>query len=839
MEPRYQHQQTEEHMYSLWEKADAFNPDTVAKIRQAENNPTTQKPFSIVMPPPNANDPLHVGHAMFVSLEDIMIRYNRMLGNDTVWIPGTDHAGIETQFVFEKKLAAKGQSRFNYDRETLFQMIWDYVQENSGVAVDQIKKLGASTDWSRYKFTLDSDIVSDVLDTFTDLHKNGLIYRDFRLVNYCLKCGTSYSELEVDHKDQTDPLHTIQYGPLTVATVRLETIFGDVAVAVNPKDKRYQQYIGTQIEVEFPWGKKTMPVIADEYVDPEFGTGAVKVTPYHDPNDFMMWTNHKDEISEIPHPVINTSGKLYNAVQNENSQTKNLVPDEYVGLGIVNARKAALEAYKTYKGGALLLETKEKYTHSVGVCYRCGRQIEPLPLPQFFVSVQDEKNNLVAGALQALDSHNSPNSSNAIGSTKILGAGREKILRHWLTNLKDWNISRQIVWGIGIPVWYQVTGYEDKITVNFLDADKKYTSALLSETLKTQSLADIKQNLQSMNADISVPYVVSIDSPKESGVTAQKTASSTISETNTTPNQYLQETDTFDTWFSSSQWPVVTLKNTKKSDKNMDDLDSSANSVSFDGFDGFDGSDGSKISDFNRFYPTSVMETGYDILPFWVMRMMLLGIYMTEQTPFQTVYLHGLVRDQKGQKMSKSKGNVINPLAVKEEYGADALRMALVIRSTPGLDKSVGTPDFKATRNLTNKIWNAARFVLLQLESPSETGATATATTNVATNAPKDADFTQKLSQITNDVTQQLKDFKIGLAAETIYNEFWHWYCDECIEISKNGDISREKLLEGLIVFLKLLHPFMPFVTEAIWQELVGKKLVKEKLLITANWPQS
>ncbi len=774
MEPRYTHQETEETIYSLWEKADAFNPDSVKKIRQKENNPTHTKQFSIIMPPPNANDPLHVGHAMFVALEDIMIRYNRMLGNDTVWIPGTDHAGIETQFVFEKKLKAKDQSRFNFDRSTLFQMIWDYVQENSGVAVDQIKKLGASADWSRYKFTLDPDIVTDVLKTFQQLHEDRLIYRDLKLVNYCLKCGTSYSELEVDHIDQTDPLHIIQYGPLTVATVRLETIFGDVAVAVHPEDDRYKHYIGTQIDVEFPWGSKKMPVIADEYVDPKFGTGAVKVTPYHDPNDFMMWTNHKAEISEIPQPIINTSGKLYNA-----DPDTELVPEEYLGLGIVNARKKALEAYKTYKDGALLIETKEKYSHSVGVCYRCGKQIEPLPLPQFFISVQSEKNNLVENALKALESQ-VVDTNTQPGSTKIHGAGREKILRHWLNNLKDWNISRQIVWGIGIPVWYKVSGNENKITVGYLDKDKQFVSTLLSQALLTNSFEEIKQNLQTMTADISVPYVVSISDPDQ--------------------NQYIQETDTFDTWFSSSQWPVVTLKNTKD-------------------------------ADFNRFYPTSVMETGYDILPFWVMRMMLLGIYMTGKTPFSDVYLHGLVRDQKGQKMSKSKGNVINPLEVKQEYGADALRMALVIRSTPGQDKSVGTPDFKAARNLTNKLWNAARFTILQTEQPYET--------SVATGATHDQKFYEKLTILTTDISQQLNDLKLGLAAETLYNEFWHWYCDECIESAKSGQISNKALLDGLVVFLKLLHPFMPFITENIWQELVKLNLVTEKLLIAANWPNS
>jgi valyl-tRNA synthetase len=779
MQSRYDYKQTEENIYKLWEDANAFNPDTVIELRKKDQNPVKDEKFSIIMPPPNANDPLHVGHAIFVSLEDIMIRYNRMLGKDTVWIPGTDHAGIETQFVFEKKLKAKKQSRFNFDRSTLFDMIWEYVQENSGVAIDQIKKLGASADWSRYKFTLDKDIVSDVLDTFQKLYSDGLIYRDLKLVNFCTKCGTSYSELEVNHKEQIDPLYTIQYGPLTVATVRLETIFGDVAVAVNPNDTRYKQYIGTEIEVEFPWGKKTMPVIADDYVDPEFGTGAVKVTPYHDPNDFLMWTNHKEEIKEVPQPVINTSGKLYNHTKTNNNKNI-LVPDEYDGLGIVNARKAALAAYTNYKteeGESLLLDVKEKYTHSVGICYRCSRQIEPLPLPQFFVSVKNEKNNLVENALKALDNK----------ETKVHGAGREKILRHWLNNLKDWNISRQIVWGIGIPVWYKINGNEEKITVNYLDSDKKYTTALLSEALKQYSLEQLKQNIQSMNADISVEYTVSIENPSKDNP----------------ENQYLQETDTFDTWFSSSQWPVVTLNNTTPS--------------------------GSETKDFSRFYPTSVMETGYDILPFWVMRMMLLGIYMTDETPFKDVYLHGLVRDAKGNKMSKSKGNVINPLEVKAEFGADALRMALVIRSTPGQDKSVGTPDFKAMRNLTNKVWNAARFTLMQIEEANED--------SVQKNAPQDEEFNKKLNEVVFDVTKQLNDFKLGLAAETVYNEFWHWYCDECIEAGKSGQVSLEALLNGLTVFLKLLHPFMPFVSEAIWQELVTSKLVKEKLLITANWP--
>lgn len=759
MESRYNYKQTEEKIYELWEKADAFNPESVKKLRKEAGSDSTKNYFSIIMPPPNANDPLHVGHAMFVALEDIMVRYHRMLGDDTVWIPGTDHAGIETQFVFEKKLKKQGKSRFNFDRSTLFEMIMEYVQDNSGVAIDQIKKLGASADWSRFKFTLDKDIIDDVLVTFQSLHEDNLIYRDLKLVNYCTRCGTSYSELEVDHIDRVDPLYTIQYGPLQVSTVRLETIFGDVAVAVNPDDPRYKKYVGTMIDVEFPWGNKTVPVIADKYVDIKFGTGAVKVTPYHDPNDFQMWSEHKDEIEEKPLPIINTLGKIINATE------------EYNGLGIVNARKQAVKDYEEYKttaGKSLLISVDKKYSHSVGTCYKCSRLIEPLPLPQFFISVKDKKNNLVQSAIEALDQN----------ETKIHGAGRDKILRNWLNNLRDWNISRQIVWGISIPVWYEVKGNEDLITVSFIDKNKEYQTGLLSKWLKEHSLEEISKNIQTMSADISVAYTVSTNQPKS--------------------GDYIQESDTFDTWFSSSQWPVVTLKNNQK-------------------------------NDFSRFYPTSVMETGYDILPFWVMRMMLLGIYMTNKTPFKDVYLHGLVRDEKGNKMSKSKFNVINPLEVKDEFGADALRMALVIRSTPGQDKSVGNPDFKAMRNLTNKVWNAARFTIMMSENPYEA--------SVLTKALGDIEYIKKLNSIILDVTRQLSDLKIGLAAETVYNEFWHWYCDICIEQAKQGEISLEVLNHGLTTFLKLLHPFMPFVSEAIWQELVNSNLADEKLLIVSDWP--
>ncbi len=749
MDTRYNYTQTESRIYDLWEKADAFNPDSVHLTSSEKDESREKKPFSIIMPPPNANDPLHVGHALFVTIEDIMIRYNRMMGRDTVWIPGTDHAGIETQFVFEKKLQKKKQSRFNFDRATLFEMIWNYVQENSGVAVEQIKKLGASADWSRYKFTLDEDVVEDVLQTFTQLHEDGLVYRDLRLVNYCTKCGTSYSELEVDHVDQTSPLYYIKYpfvdneeSFITVATVRPEPIFADTHIAVNPTDKKHADLIGKQ--VKNPLTGEPMEIIGDEYVDPTFGTGIVKLTPAHDPNDFEIAKKY-----DLPIKIaITPQGKLTD------------IAGQFAGLNVQQGRKAIV-AYLEENNYIDKIDTH--YQNRVGTCYRCKRPIEPLPLAQFFIRVNDDSNSLVGNALAALDS----------GETKIHGAGREKILRHWLNNLKDWNISRQIVWGISIPVWYEIEGNENKITIGFLTTDQKFVQGTVQELLREYSFEEIVAGIQSVLADATVPYVVQKDAPTE-GV-------------------WVQETDTFDTWFSSSQWPVVTLKNTK-------------------------------AGDFERFYPTSVMETGYDILPFWVMRMMLLGIYKTGKSPFSEVYLHGLVRDQKGQKMSKSKGNVINPLEVVEKYGADALRMALVIRSTPGQDKSVGEADIKAMRNLGNKLWNATRFVVMSHDKNN-------------TDAPGDIVYYTHLTKVTGEATAYLENLQIGLAADYIYNQFWHWFCDECIEQNKAGTLSSTATLEGIVTFLKLLHPFVPFVTEAIWQELKAEGLVETNLLITTPWP--
>ncbi len=683
MQKNYDHTQYEDRLYKTWEESGVFTPPAGEELKK-----TGKKPFTIIMPPPNANDPMHIGHAMFVTIEDIFIRYHRMKGEASLWLPGTDHAGIETQFVFEKKLAKEGKSRFDFDRETLYKMIWDYVKENEGVALNQMKKLGASADWSRYKFTLDPEIVKEVIKTFKKLHDDGLIYKAEKLVNYCTRCGTAYSELEVEHEEREDKIYTIDYGLLKVATTRPETMLGDTAVAVNPKDKRYLGLIGKMVTL--PLVNREIPIVGDEMVDMEFGTGAVKITPAHDPNDWEVGVRHNLEIIT----VIGTNGKMTEKA------------GAYAGLSVSACREKVIEDL-----GNKLIETKP-YLHSVGVCYRCHRTIEPLPIKQFFIKVKP----LTEKALAALDSK----------ETVVLGAGMDKILHHWLENLRDWNISRQIVWGIQIPVWYKNGNKDD--------------------------------------------YVVSETFPGEG---------------------YTQETDTFDTWFSSGQWPVVTLKTNKP-------------------------------GDFDAYYPTDIMETAYDILPIWVMRMMLLSIYLTGKSPFKYVYLHGLVRDEKGQKMSKSKGNAINPLGLCEKYGTDSLRMALVMSTTAGQDSNTGENKVRGMRNFGNKIWNAGRFI------------TEKSADEIVANGEKDEEFKNKLLVVTKEVTKLLDQLKVGLAAETTHNEFWHWFCDEAIELNKQKLVSDDVLKAGYKTMLTLLHPFVPFVTEAVWQEMFAD----QGMLISYSWPK-
>lgn len=773
MDKHYQAKENETKIYQLWEKADAFNPDS--DINQKLKNDDLPS-FSIIMPPPNANDPLHLGHAAFLTLEDILIRHARMTGHDTLWLPGADHAGIETQFVFEKKLKKEGTSRFHFDRATLYQMIWDYVATNSQIAIKQSKQLGASADWSRFKFTLDDDIVQSVIATFKQMLEDELIYRANRLVNYCPKCGTGFSNLELDHREEIGSLYYLKYGPITIATTRPETIFADVAIAVHPKDQRYHKYHGQTIEYQGLFGLVKLLVIADDFVDPEFGTGAVKITPFHDFNDFAFWQRHQAELKqavqnnqlgyvELKEKLINNnqlSAEEINSPALAIDFTGRLTKftDQYAGLKAHIAREKIVSDLQEAN---LIEKIDRNYLHSVTSCYRCGSNIEPLPLPQFYVKVEP----LTKAVLEKIKKK----------ELTIYGAGHDKILKHWLENLEDWNISRQIVWGIRLPVWYDAQE-NPQLRISFIDKNQARISGPIGELLTKYSFAEIEAGLQSLTAPIDAQFVVSQEKPD--------------------PNrQYLQETDTFDTWFSSSQWPVVTLKNNQP-------------------------------GDFERFYPTTIMETAYDILMFWVMRMLMMGLYSTQQLPFKKVYLHGLIRDSKGQKMSKSKGNVINPLEIGEKYGTDALRMAIVIRSSAGLDKTLSEADFQAMRNLNNKLWNAARFILLQKENQAITD---------QNTAKLDKKFTKNLEKIVLAVSRNLDQLQLGLAADTLYNEFWHWFCDQCIEDAKKGLISQEKLFDGLVIFLKLFHPFIPFVTESIWQILYQEQLVTEPLLMTSRWP--
>jgi len=737
MNTAYNSTESEETLYKKWEDSGAFQPKD------------SGEPFTIIMPPPNANDPLHVGHALFVAIEDMLVRYHRMKGDSTVWIPGTDHAGIETQFVYEKKLAKDGKSRFDFDRETLYQKIWDYVEQNSGGAVTQMKRLGASADWSRFTFTLDPLVVDFVVDTFIKLHTDKLVYREEKLVNYCVKCGTGYSELEIEYEERIDPLYYIKY-PLhgsdgefvTVATVRPEPIFADTHLAVNPTGKTKQHLIGKQ--VENPLTGALMDIISDEFVDPEFGTGVVKLTPAHDANDFLVAQKHGLPINH----AVTMWGKM-----TENAGA-------FAGLKVAEARKQIVELLAA-KG--LIEKVNEKYSHRVGTCYRCHSVIEPLPLPQFFISVGP----LTKRALESLDKK----------ETIIHGAGRDKILRTWLNNLKDWNVSRQIVWGIRLPVWYD-TQSNPNISITFVTRSGEKVRGTLELLLKDYSLGEIKDGLQSLIAPNRSEFVISKVSPGEN---------------------FLQETDTFDTWFSSGQWTVVTLKTKSE-------------------------------SEFEKYYPTNVMETGYDILPFWVMRMMMLCIYLTDATPFKEVYLHGLVRDEQGRKMSKSVGNVINPIDLVEKYGADALRMALTMSTTPGQDNNIGESKVKGMRNFSNKIWNATRYIYELRNSEMVEGRK-----YVETSGARDDEFNTKVADVSREVTEFLEKLKPGQAAEAIYGHFWHWFCDEMIEAHKKGELSTEALSGGMEIFLKLLHPFAPFVTEAAYQEVFAKD--ENDLLISSSWP--
>jgi valyl-tRNA synthetase len=713
---QYNPKEVEEKIYRIWEESGYFNPNNLPKRHK--------KPYTIIMPPPNANGSLHLGHALTATTEDILIRFKRMQGFKTLWLPGADHAGFETQTVFEKKLEKEGTSRFEIlnqpeGREKLYQMIWDFTQANKSHMENQTRKLGASCDWSREKFTLDPSIIKIVYQTFKKLYDDGLIYRANRIVNWCTKHQTALSDLEVNWEEKIDQLFYVKYffidNPnqyIMVATTRPETIPGDIAIAVNPKEKRYKQFIGKKV-LE-PITKRPIEVIADKDVDMSFGTGALKITPAHDATDFEIGQRHGLEIIK----TLDLNGRF----------NKNAGPLE--GMKVTEARAKAVDILN-HNGN---LEKVEDYKHQVAVCYKCRNIIEPMLLDQWFVKMTEpsisQKKSLRDLAIEAVKS----------GEVKFITKKFEKIFYHWMKNLKDWNISRQIVWGIRMPVWYKE------------------------------------------NADETGTIHIGEKPPEKTG--------------------WIQETDVFDTWFSSGQWPFAVL-------------------------------DYPDSKDFKIFYPTSVMETGWDILFFWVARMIIFGKYITEKAPFQHVYLHGLIRDKDRQKMSKSKNNAIDPLGVIDLYGTDALRMSLIVGNAPGNDPIISEEKIKGYRNFANKIWNASRFVLMNLQDFNSK--------NKIKPSAKDKTCLKTLDKLVSDVTKDMENFKLYHAAEKLYHYFWHNFADKIIEESKSRLQTEERanaqylLLTILETTLKLLHPFMPFITEEIYQKLPGKE---KSLLMIEEWPK-
>ena len=745
----------EDQIYKKWLDSGAFTPKVPKNPKEAK---LKDNPYSIILPLPNANDPMHMGHALF-TIQDILVRYHRMLGQPTLWLPGGDHAGIETQFVFEKKLQKEGKSRFDFDRKTLYKMIWDFVEENRKLNQFQMKKLGFSMDWTRYHYSLEEPIVKNVLATFKKLYKDGLVYRDEKIVNYCTHCGTAFSNLEVDHKTVNSHLWYIKYGPLTVATTRPETMLGDTAIAVNPKDKRYKDLIGKKILL--PLVNREIPVISEDSIDIEFGTGAVKVTPSHSPEDYDMAKKHNLEFIRI----IDFDGRA-----NIN------VPEKYRGLFPNQLRQAVIDDLTA----ANLIEKIEDYTHEVGHCYRCGRPIEPITAPQWYVKIDA----LAKPTIKAAQDN----------QVKFFPTRFKKSFITWMENIRDWNISRQIVWGPQIPAWYCLD-CNPGIKLNFLDKNKQVISAFYSELKGKYSVEEIKNGLQTLVAPVTADFI--------------------IDETDHCPKcksaSLIQETDTFDTWFLSGQWPLSTL--------------------------GFNTEDPSKSSpDFDYFYPTTVMDTLWDILFFWVARMTMFGLYLTGDVPFKTVHLHSKVTDAKGQKMSKSKGNVVNPLDMTEKYGTDALRMSLVYGIAPASDFVVSEDKIRAQRNFVNKIWNASRFVEMLIDRLNPSKISLDIDKSKLTKADKD--ILDKLNKIIASTTKNLNNYRFGQVSEDLYQFFWKDFCDVYIESAKDrGEETIPVLLTVLTTSLKLLHPFIPFVTEEIYQYLIEKYNFKHELLVSSKWP--
>ena len=708
----YNPKEIEQQWYTYWEEKGYFH----------EEVDTEKEPFSIVLPPPNVTGQLHMGHALDNTLQDILIRTKRMQGYNVLWMPGTDHAGIATQVKVEENIMkTEGKSRHDLGREEFLKRVWEWKQEYGSTIVKQIRSLGASCDWTRERFTLDEGYQAAVLKVFVALYEKGLIYRGERITNWCPNCLTALSDIEVEHEDENGHLWHIKYPVigeedtfLTVATTRPETMFGDVAVAVNPNDERYAHLVGK--ELLLPFVNRHIPIIADEYVDQSFGTGCVKITPAHDPNDFEMGQRHNLESIVVMNP----------------DGTMNAGAGHFVNMPRELARKqvvAELEAQG-------LLEKVEEHGHSVGHCSRCNTTVEPMVSKQWFVSMEP----LAKPALEVVRDK----------SIEFVPERFTKTYTNWLESIRDWCISRQLWWGHRIPAWYcQECG----------------------ETIVTTE---------------------------------------TLTECPHCHGKVEQDPDVLDTWFSSALWPFATMgwpDNTEE---------------------------------VKHWYPTSVMVTGYDIIFFWVARMIFMGLEFKEEIPFKHVFIHGLVRDSQGRKMSKSLGNGINPLEVIEEYGADALRFTLVTGNTPGNDMRFYMERVEANRNFANKIWNASKFVLMNLEGFDESFVPSAEDYTLA-----DKWILEEYNKTVTNITNNLDKFELGEAASAVYDFIWNTYCDWYIELAKprlyNKEGGRDRqtvqylLVSILRHMMELLHPFMPFVTEHIWQHLPHEG----ESIMVAPWPST
>ncbi|MDY0269214.1 valine--tRNA ligase [Trichloromonas sp.] len=707
----YEPRDVEKKWYQAWESQGCFRAD--------EDSPKPH--YSIVIPPPNVTGVLHMGHALNNTLQDILVRWKRMGGFETLWMPGTDHAGIATQNVVEKQLAAEGKDRHELGREAFIERVWQWRSESGGQIINQLKRLGASCDWERERFTMDEGLSRAVREVFVSLYEDGLIYRDNRLINWCPRCHTALSDLEVEHEEKKGHLWHLRYPVkgsdrfLVVATTRPETMLGDTAVAVNPEDDRYTDLIGKTVLL--PLVGREIPIIADDYVDREFGSGAVKITPAHDFNDFEVGKRHNLEFINIFDP----SGNV-----NENG-------GPYCGLERYAARKqvvADLEAQG-------LLEKIEEHDNAVGECYRCKTVIEPYMSKQWYVNVGP----LAEKAINAVKD----------GRTRIIPEQWEKTYFEWMYNIKDWCISRQIWWGHRIPAWY--CDDCEGITVSREDA----TSCV------------------------------------HCGGTHLR-----------------QETDVLDTWFSSALWPFSTMGWPEQT------------------------------ATLKKFYPTSCLVTGFDILFFWVARMMMMGLKFMGEVPFREVYIHALVRDAQGQKMSKSKGNVIDPLSVIDEYGTDAFRFTLAAFAAMGRDIKLSTERIAGYRNFANKLWNASRFTLMNLEGFDPEGIDL----DRLDLSPADTWILCRLAEAAREANQALVDYKFNDAAGALYTFTWNSFCDWYIELVKDDlygadPVVKHRAQSVLYVvlenLLRLLHPLMPFITEEIWHALPGKR--PTTFLVEASYP--